>query len=356
MKKIICLIESLGSGGAERQMSGLAVLLKEAGCDVEVWCYYPKDFYKPILDQHQVAYRYIAEAGAKHKRICVLGRELKKHKPDTVIAYLDTACMVACVIKAIGGKFRLIVSERNTTQRLSRCTRLKFFLYRFANSIVPNSYTQADFIKTQFPHLAKKVCCITNFVDTKKFAPAIMLKQNAPLRVLTVARVVPQKNVLNYIAAIKQVVDSGFRIQVDWYGDATDESYLAACKQTVVDYGLERVFVFHPADRNILQHYQQADIFCLPSFYEGFPNVVCEAMSCGLPVVCSRVCDNPTIVSEGETGFLFDPHSVEDISKTMMRLIMLSVEKRTEMSDRSRAWAVAHLSGENFVKKYQAIL
>ena len=356
MKKIVCLIESLGPGGAERQMSGLAVLLKQAGYDVEVWCYYPNDFYKLVLDSRGVPYRYIGVAQAKSRRIWVLRRELIQHNPDTVIAYLDTACMVACVIKAIGGKFRLIVSERNTTQQLSLRNRVKFLLYRFADTIVPNAYSQADFIKTHFPNLAKKVCCITNFVDTEKFVPAISQKQNTPLRVLTVARVVPQKNVLNYIAAIKQVVDAGFKIQVDWYGDAIDESYLAACKQQVLDFGLEHVFTFHPADRNILQHYQQADLFCLPSFYEGFPNVICEAMSCGLPVVCSRVCDNPAIVSEGETGFLFDPHQVEQISEAMMLMFMMSEADRMKMGETARQWAVAHLSGENFVKKYQAIL
>lgn len=356
MKKIVCLIESLGPGGAERQMSGLAVLLKQAGYAVEVWCYYPNDFYKPVLDQHGVPYRYIGEAQAKSRRIQVLRRELMQHNPDTVIAYLDTACMVACVIKAIGGKFRLIVSERNTTQQLSLKTKLKFFLYRFADHIVPNSYTQAEFIKQHFPRLAKKVTCITNFLDTEKFIPAKAPVKEGPLRILTVARVVPQKNVMNYIAAIKQVVDAGFRIQVDWYGDAKDESYQAACKQKVADFGLEHVFTFHPADRNIIQHYHSADLFCLPSFYEGFPNVICEAMSCGLLVVCSRVCDNPAIVSEGETGFLFDPHSVEDISKTMMRIFMMSDADRMKMGETARQWAVAHLSGEKFVRKHQQLV
>lgn len=356
MKKIVCLIESLGPGGAERQLSGLAVLLKQAGYAVEVWCYYPNDFYKPVLDSHGVPYRYIAKAQAKSRRIQVLRRELMQHNPDTVIAYLDTACMVACVIKAIGGKFRLIVSERNTTQQLSLKPKVKFFLYRFADHIVPNSYTQAEFIKQHFPHLAKKVTCITNFLDTEKFVPAKVTVKEGPLRILTVARVVPQKNVMNYVEAIARVVAQGCSVQVDWYGDATDPAYLATCKQQVSDFGLEHVFTFHPADRNILQHYQQADLFCLPSFYEGFPNVICEAMSCGLPVVCSRVCDNPAIVSEGETGFLFDPHRVEDISKTMIRLLMLSTAERTAMSVRSRAWAVANLSSSVFVEKYKEIV
>ena len=49
--KVLCLIENLGSGGAERQMVGLAALLKERGHDVTVLTYYPDDFYKHVLDE-----------------------------------------------------------------------------------------------------------------------------------------------------------------------------------------------------------------------------------------------------------------------------------------------------------------
>ena len=49
MKKVICLIESLGSGGAERQLTYLASQIKGRGYNVEVWTYYPNDFYAPIF-------------------------------------------------------------------------------------------------------------------------------------------------------------------------------------------------------------------------------------------------------------------------------------------------------------------
>ena len=68
-KKIICLIEDLCSGGAERQLTGLAVLLKEQGYDVEVWCYYPNNFYLQTLVDGNVPYRYIPKAESKKKRI-----------------------------------------------------------------------------------------------------------------------------------------------------------------------------------------------------------------------------------------------------------------------------------------------
>lgn len=356
MKKIICLIESLGSGGAERQMSGLAVLLKKQGYDVEVWTYYPNDFYLPILQDANVTYRYIAEAQNKKKRLWVLRRELRKANPDTVITYLDTACMVACVIKAMGARFRLIVSERNTTQHLSKRERLKFFLYRFADFIVPNSHTQAEFVKSHFPNLAHKVECITNFVDTDRFTPAQKRTTQTLRRILTVARVMPQKNVIGYIKAIKAVVDRGYSLCVDWFGNSVDENYYNLCKQTVKDNGLEDVFVFHPAKQNIIEEYQTADIFCLPSFFEGFPNVVCEAMCCGLPIIASNVCDNAQIVEEEGNGFLFDPHNEQQMAEVMIRSLEMTENRKVEMCNTSRTLAIEKFSSTVFISKYINII
>src|SRR6185436_13211956 len=52
--------------------------------------------------------------------------------------------------------------------------------------------------------------------------------------------------------------------------------------------------------------YQQADVAVNPSLYEGMPNVVLEAMACGLPVVASAVPGNDSLVRSGETGFLYE--------------------------------------------------
>ena len=93
---------------------------------------------------------------------------------------------------------------------------------------------------------------------------------------------------------------------------------------------MENVFVFHSPSSSIQDEYCRADVFCLPSLYEGFPNVLCEAMSCGKPVLSSRVCDNPNIVKEGENGLLFDPNNTDDIAETVERFIDLSSEKNDE--------------------------
>lgn len=352
MKKIICLIESLGSGGAERQMSGLAVLLKEQGYDVEVWTYYPNDFYVPTLQNAGVPYRYIAEAQSKKNRTKVLRRELKKAKPDTVIAYLDTACMVACIIKALGTKFKLIVSERNTTQRISKRERIKFFLYRFADWIVPNSHTQAEFITTHYPNLSRKVRCITNFVDTDKFVPIENYVTNEPLRILTVARIMPQKNILKYLDAIKLAVDGGVKAHFDWVGQSLGDDYQAECNERIRVLGLGKYFTFHERDNNIINWYHNADVLCMPSSFEGFPNVICEAMCCGLPIICSNVSDNSRIIDDGKNGFLFDPNDTKSIAKAITHITKCTPQSRSDMRLSSLELSCSKFSARIFIREY----
>lgn len=89
-------------------------------------------------------------------------------------------------------------------------------------------------------------------------------------------------------------------------------------------------------NQSIEVEYRKADISCIPSLYEGYPNVVAEAMSCGLPILCSNVCENPYIVEEGVNGFLFNPESPENIATAINKMICLTKTERQEMGIRNR--------------------
>lgn len=356
MQRIICLIESLSSGGAERQMVYLASALKQAGYDTEVWTYYPNDFYLPILQENNVTYRYIPQATNKIKRIPVLRQMLKAAKPDVVIAYLDTACIVACIIKALGGKFKLIVSERNTTQELSLRERLKFLLYRFADFIVPNSYTQGEFIERYYPNLKNKIKVITNFVDTDKFVPRRIEKSHDYLSIIAVGRIMPQKNPILFMDAIKLLRENGIDARVTWYGNSTEAEYYQLCVNKIKELGIESYFSFLPSTPDIDNEYPKYDLFCLPSVYEGFPNVLCEAMSCGLPVICSNVCDNPNIAIDNESGYLFDPRVPQDIANKIERIALMSHEQLLKIGARNRERMLNNFSRDTYIKNNISLL
>ena len=180
MKKIVLFTDSLGAGGAQRQLVGLAIMLKAKGYDVTVATYYDIEFYKKHLDDAGVRNLLMPNAGNTKKRILAVRTFLKKEKPDWVIAYLETPSLLACIAKVTGGKFRLIVSERNTTQTVGMNERVRFFLYRWADAIVPNSYAQENYLTSHYPWMQKKLKTITNFVDLDFFSFIERKKRNVP--------------------------------------------------------------------------------------------------------------------------------------------------------------------------------
>lgn len=353
MKKILCLIATLGSAGAERQMSGLAAMLKKSGYDVEVWYYIRKEFYLSYLEKNDVVCRYIPEAGNAKWRYFALNKRIRKYAPDVVISYSKSPNMITSMMRLLGARFKLIVSERNTTQVINPSERLKLFLYRGADAIVPNSHSQESYILNNYPQLSDKTIAITNFVDTEVFVPAKQPHHSSGrIRIICVGRLAPQKNVTTFLKAMSIVVQNNNTIKVDWFGHDHADEYARTCYDSVEKLELTDNFEFHPATTDIVTEYQKSDIFCLPSLYEGFPNVLCEAMCCGLPVLCGNVCDNPYIIEEGKNGLLFNPKSAEDIAEKILEICKLSVEERIIMGERSLGIAKEKFSKKIFIKKY----
>ena len=223
--------------------------------------------------------------------------------------------------------------------------------YKYAEAIVPNSSSQAEFICANFPFLKSKVHPITNFVDTEIFKPGSKSMRGKPLRILSVGRVTEQKNVLRYIEAIYRIRLKGIDVQVNWFGERFKD-YYEKCSEKIRKYRLESVFRFFDASKDIALQYAEADVFCLPSVYEGFPNVICEAMSCGLPILCSNICDNPNIVKEGFNGLLFNPLSIDDMVSSIEKFDKMDSLTKKQMGDASRRLALNNFSSTSFVHKY----
>ena len=84
-KKVLCLIDCLNSGGAQRQMVGLAGLLKQNGYSVRLVTYYDIPFYKPLLKSQGVECEYLEKANNKWFRIYAIYRYLTAYSPDAVV-------------------------------------------------------------------------------------------------------------------------------------------------------------------------------------------------------------------------------------------------------------------------------
>lgn len=355
MKRILCLIDGLGSGGAERQMTGLAVMLKEKGYLVDLVAYHEeKDFYVSLARQGGIEPVFLNVGPSQWSKVKAVRRYIKqKESFDWVIAYKPGPNAIGCILKLMGMRFKLIVSERITDREVGKKKNL-FRLYKFSDYIVPNAYSQGEFLSKTFPWMQKKIAPITNFTDTLYFKPKEYSKSDV-FRVLTVARVAKQKNVLRYLGAIALLKKRGImRVHFDWYGNVErgQDDYAQECYAKVKELGLDELITFHPSTSEIVNKYQECDMFCLPSLFEGFPNVLCEAMSCGKPVACGNVCDNARIVVNGKNGLLFNPKNIEEISDALQEIINMPQEKRIEWGQNSREIAVDLLSKDAFVNKY----
>lgn len=350
MKRILCLIDSLGPGGAERQITGLAVLLKKQRYQVEVCYYVKKEFYLPFLCDNGVIAKCLSDANQHRNRFTAIRKHIKEYNPDTIISYSTSTSMITCLLKMFGAKFNLIVSERTTTQVLSHRDKVRFFLYRYADYVVPNSFSQEEFINTHFRNLTTKVRTIVNFVETQTFIPN---KHDVGRDIIVVATVWPPKNALGFIKSLKILKDKGYKFRVKWFGVVADQiEYSNKCIELVSELGLKDYIVFLKKSNNIVSEYQSADIFCLPSFYEGTPNALCEAMSCGLPILCSSVCDNPRYVDEGQNGYLFNPCDEDDMARAIEKVLLLSDDELVRMGHLSRQKAISMFDKEMFVDKY----
>lgn len=356
MKKIVLFTDCLGAGGAQRQLVGLAIMLKEKDYNVTVATYHNIDFYKKQLDDAGVRNLVIPNGSNKKTRIWAVRTFLKKERPDWVVSYQETPSLLACIAKVTGCKFRLIVSERNTTQAVGMNERVRFFLYRWADAIVPNSYAQENYLTSHYPWMQKKLKTITNFVDLDYFSFIERKKRKVP-EIVIAATIWSSKNTLGFIEALKKLVDRNSRFHVSWYGKSNiDMDYYNESLQKIQEYGIQDYIELKDKTKQIKNVYHNADLFCLPSFYEGTPNVICEAISTGLPVACSDVCDNYIYVKPGCNGVLFDPNNPNDMANKISQLLYISSLEFEKYQKNSRQIALGKLSKDVFVDAYVKII
>lgn len=356
MKRILLVTENLGSGGAERQLCGLAVMLTKTGYLCRLITYVENQFYEPYLLQNDVDYEFVPGLLDKKTRVFRAAKYVREYKPDVVISYLPSVNLTMCLAKLFF-KAKLIVSERNNNTSITRNDKILFNFYRMADAIVPNSNSQGEFICKNFSFLADKVHPIINFVDVNRFSPSVEPVRNDILRIVTVARYTQQKNVLTYLKAIRKVKDLDLKVHFDWYGDKKHNAeYYVEIEKEYRRLNIADYLTLHESNRKIEEEYRKADIFCLPSLFEGYPNVVAEAMSCGVPVLCSRVYENPYIVEEGENGYLFDPQNVDEMVDAIKKMIAQTPMERQEMGKRNRELCLKRNTEEAFLKSYVELI
>lgn len=371
--RVALVIDELNPGGAQRDLVRLAAGLAAARCETSVLAYWPGDFFASDLAQAGVPVTPVRSRNRLHL-ICAMRRAIRRSRPDVVVSFLRGANALAELAALPRRNFALIALELNLdTQKNGLRRAVRYALHRVADAVVANSHAQRERINDIAPFLADRSSVIVNGVDLNAFAPSPSPPpaRNGQLRLLALARVQPQKNPFALLEALDMLREKApaLDVSVDWHGDRVTEGGRRASKwararrrghteyaerldQAVARLGLQERFRLRPVERDVVPLYHAADALVLPSVYEGTPNVVCEAMACGLPVLASAVGDNPRLVEDGMNGLLFDPHSPSDVADAILRFAALPAETRSAMRAESRRRAEESLSADEFNARY----
>jgi glycosyltransferase involved in cell wall biosynthesis len=180
-----------------------------------------------------------------------------------------------------------------------------------------------------------RVSLIDNGVDTDRFVP--VEGTHHPPRILYVGLLTPRKGVLDLIEASRLLRDDGVEHELLLVGGMPDEGPDAAAPVLAAAEGVARLLGTRPPEE-MPTAYADADVFCLPSWWEAMPLSVLEAMSAGLPVVASDVGDVSRVVTP-ECGAVVpakDPHRLAEA----LRGLLLDPELRRQQGEASRRRAV----------------
>jgi glycosyltransferase involved in cell wall biosynthesis len=298
-------------------------------------------------------FSYLVSAGL------MLGSVIRKHRIEASIVFFSFPCgplglwglkrgNVPYVISLRGGD---VPGNEAALAPLHRMlTPLRRLIFRKSVAVVANSpglkemSERADSCPVQV---------IPNGVDADFFCPSENRAETAhhPFAFLFVGRFQMQKNLfylIDHVASLKRSGVGAFVLHLVGDGPQHDELRNHSIKR-----GIDDCLIWHGwMDKGSLREiYRNADCFVNPSLYEGMPNVVLEAIACGLPVIASRVLGNDAVVRHGETGWLFDLNE-PDAFLTALRKMMEDPGQARRMGQKGRAWVLDDFSWRRVAQTY----
>jgi GalNAc-alpha-(1->4)-GalNAc-alpha-(1->3)-diNAcBac-PP-undecaprenol alpha-1,4-N-acetyl-D-galactosaminyltransferase len=360
--KILLLIDNLNSGGAQRQIVNLAVGLKQRGKDVTLVTYSVGDHFQDLLKAYTIPLIACEGAWTAQKFLKVI-QVILRERPNILCAYLFTPSLIALLSKFLRPQTRVFVSERFIEHLMTDWARpFCRILYPLASGIIANSQSQTVILKQKMPGLASKIFHIPNSVDMNIFRPNEDQRiSDHGLALIGVGRITTYKNVLVVIDAIRILVfEKRVPVKFRWIGrpyevHGDENLYYLDCVKAIKEKQLEHIWNWEGKRKDVAEIYRTADLLVHASFGEGFPNVICEALASGTPVIASNVIDHPFIIKDGYNGFLFNYQSSADLAEKIYKFWIKSGEDKLAMKRNSCESAVKSFSESQMVEAYCAV-
>lgn len=356
MVDIALFIPSLGGGGAERVMLILANTLAEKGYSVDLILVKAKgSFLRDISKNVRIIN---LNSSRTLFSIMPLVSYLKREKPKVVMSAMHYVNIILLIAKKISrSNFKLIISEHSTLSfSLAGSSFTNLILKKIMRQMYPNadeiiavSQGVADDLIEVLELKNKVVHVIHNPVVTKE----LLLKKEEPLDhpwiknnkpfILGVGRLTKAKNFPLLINAFAKV-EKDIPVHLVILGTGELESEL---KELIYNLGLQdKIHMLGFVD-NPYSWMKKAKLFILSSSWEGFGNVLVEAMACGTSVISTNCPSGPAeILENGKWGRLVNVNDINHLSEVLKQEI-LNGEKSMDYSKRLEDFHV-----DNIVDQY----
>lgn len=366
MKKVVHVITGLGTGGAERALYNLVVGGLQSSFDNQVISLTGNGTYGARLREAGVAVQSLGlQRGAwSPGGFLRLRRAILDASPDVVQGWMYHGNIAAVMaLASLRSKVPLIWNVRhslhvlNDEKRLTRLMiRLHPLLSKWVSRVIYNSaVSRAQHESIGYP--SEKGIVIPNGFDLDCWHPnpaardsvrAMLSIPRDALVVGHVARYHPLKDHSSFLQAMRLVISRKPGVYAVLVGSGVDdENAQLASLATGIPAGQIRLL----GERDDVNRVMQAfDVFCLSSTSEAFPNVLGEAMGCGLPCVTTDVGDCREIA--GDSGIVVPPSSPSALAEGLLNLLSLSAGERVRCGQTARQHVERHFQIDAVVEKY----
>lgn len=362
---VLCVIDNLSTGGAQRQIINLAIGLHRRDHHVSMFCYSPGTILGQPLEKEGIhVHLQLKKSRFSFDVIQNLKHYIDEGKYQAVISFLSTPNFYT-ILASILSRTRpsIIVSERfcdipGYPSSIELGVRQ---FYRLSRKVIVNSHHQRLNFLRRYPWMKNRVETIYNGYDLKKFVPPSREPENAQFKILVISGVARYKNGLCLVRALDILRSKhGLQPRLSWAGkrvmSGDSGNYLSSMEDEIERLGLSRQWQWLDQRTDIISLLHEHDVLVHPSYGEGLPNAVCEALACGRPVIVSDTLDHPRLVTDGLNGFLFDWRDPSELAQNLKKFFDLPRDKRHRLGERGREFAEKNLTLERYVTDFEKIL
>lgn len=317
--RLCFLAGTLGQGGAERQLFYMLKGLRDRGAGVRLISLTRDEFWEKQIRNLSIPVTWIGAWPSRLARLVALVNALRKDPPDVVQSqhfYTNlyaTAAARWLGLREIAALRNDGISEVQANGRLLGRLSLRVPRMLVANSRAAMRNALAMGVPDWRLHL------LPNVVDTDQFKP----EPRAPEPVTTLlaaGRLVEQKRMDRFLRVVNELRrQTRLPVKALIVGEGPLQSRLQ--KQAAEMGLLPDVLEFRGGVAEMASVYREADVLVLTSDWEGTPNVMLEAMACGLPVVATRVGGVADIIRSGETGRLVATDDEPAMTRALLELV-----------------------------------